>query len=94
MDLFQIIDKEINPNVEQWEKEGQFPAKKVFKTLGNAGLLGVTKPTGWHLIIYRNDIANQDKFWAIFKAFLCFFHSKANYLICYFHFIRIWRPRS
>ncbi|XP_078334211.1 putative acyl-CoA dehydrogenase 6 [Crassostrea virginica] len=43
--LKKIIDKEINPNVEQWEKEGQFPAKKVFKTLGNAGLLGVTKPT-------------------------------------------------
>lgn len=43
--LKKIIDKEINPYVDQWEQEGQFPAKKVFKTLGNAGLLGVTKPT-------------------------------------------------
>ncbi|XP_048779957.1 probable acyl-CoA dehydrogenase 6 [Ostrea edulis] len=43
--LKKIIDKEINPYVEQWEQEGMFPAKKVFKTLGNAGLLGVTKPT-------------------------------------------------
>ncbi|XP_062568608.1 probable acyl-CoA dehydrogenase 6 [Saccostrea cucullata] len=43
--LRKIIDKEINPHVDQWEQEGQFPAKKVFKTLGNAGLLGVTKPT-------------------------------------------------
>lgn len=40
-----IIDKDINPNVDQWEAEEQFPAKEIFKTLGDAGLLGVTKPT-------------------------------------------------
>ncbi|XP_060077311.1 probable acyl-CoA dehydrogenase 6 [Ylistrum balloti] len=43
--LRKIIDKDINPNVDQWEAEGQFPAKQVFKTLGDAGLLGVSKPT-------------------------------------------------
>lgn len=71
--------------MEQWEKEGQFPAKKVFKTLGNAGLLGVTKPTGWHLIIYRNDICKSRQILGNFQGLLCFFHSEANYLICYFH---------
>nr|XP_047910428.1 probable acyl-CoA dehydrogenase 6 isoform X5 [Anser cygnoides] len=40
-----IIDREINPFVDKWEEEGQFPAHKVFKTLGQAGFLGVDKPT-------------------------------------------------
>ncbi|XP_034616347.1 probable acyl-CoA dehydrogenase 6 isoform X1 [Trachemys scripta elegans] len=43
--LRKIIDKEINPFVDKWEEEGQFPAHKVFKTLGQAGFLGVNKPT-------------------------------------------------
>ncbi|XP_064022877.1 probable acyl-CoA dehydrogenase 6 isoform X3 [Pogoniulus pusillus] len=42
--LRKIIDKEINPFVDKWEEEGQFPAHKVFKTLGQAGFLGVDKP--------------------------------------------------
>lgn len=32
--------------MDQWEAEGQFPAHKVFKLLGNAGFLGVNKPVG------------------------------------------------
>lgn len=32
--------------MDQWEAEGNFPAHKVFKILGNAGFLGVTKPVG------------------------------------------------
>jgi len=39
-----IIDEDINPYVDQWEAEGQYPAKEVFKKLGAAGLLGVNKP--------------------------------------------------
>lgn len=42
--LRKIIEKDINPHVEQWEAEGQFPAHDVFKKLGDAGFLGVTKP--------------------------------------------------
>ncbi|XP_029976925.1 probable acyl-CoA dehydrogenase 6 [Salarias fasciatus] len=42
--LRKIIDQEINPHVDQWEAEGAFPAHKVFKTLGSAGFLGVSKP--------------------------------------------------
>ncbi|XP_026531464.1 probable acyl-CoA dehydrogenase 6 isoform X2 [Notechis scutatus] len=43
--LRKIIDKEINPFVDKWEEEGQFPAHQVFKSLGEAGFLGVDKPT-------------------------------------------------
>lgn len=42
----QLINQEINPHVDQWEADGQFPAHKVFKLLGNAGFLGVNKPVG------------------------------------------------
>ncbi|XP_072010432.1 probable acyl-CoA dehydrogenase 6 isoform X2 [Engystomops pustulosus] len=42
--LRKIIDTEINPYVDQWEKEEQFPAHHVFKILGKAGMLGVNKP--------------------------------------------------
>lgn len=43
--VHKIIDTDINPFVDQWEAEGIFPAHKLFKQLGNAGLLGITKPT-------------------------------------------------
>ncbi|XP_030644580.1 probable acyl-CoA dehydrogenase 6 [Chanos chanos] len=42
--LRKIIEQEINPYVDKWEEEGQFPAHRVFKVLGNAGFLGVNKP--------------------------------------------------
>eukprot|EP00794_Sanderia_malayensis_P003014 gene3014-3472_t len=42
--LNKIIEKDINPFIEQWENEGLFPAHEVFKKLGDAGFLGVTKP--------------------------------------------------
>ncbi|XP_042883262.1 probable acyl-CoA dehydrogenase 6 [Penaeus japonicus] len=42
--LKKLIDTEINPHVDRWEAEGQFPAHEVFKKLGQAGFLGVTKP--------------------------------------------------
>lgn len=42
----QIIEQEINPHVDQWEAERQFPAHKIFKILGSAGFLGVNKPVG------------------------------------------------
>jgi len=35
-----LIDREINPHVDEWEKEGQFPAHELFKKMGDAGLLG------------------------------------------------------
>ena len=38
-----IIDNDINPYVDQWEEEGMFDGKKLFKTMGQAGLLGLTR---------------------------------------------------
>ncbi|SDJ24068.1 citronellyl-CoA dehydrogenase [Ferrimonas sediminum] len=40
----QFVTTEINPHVAQWERQGHFPAKTVFKKLGQLGLLGITKP--------------------------------------------------
>jgi citronellyl-CoA dehydrogenase len=39
-----VVEKEINPHVEAWERAGGFPAHDVFARLGRLGLLGVTKP--------------------------------------------------
>lgn len=39
-----FVQKEINPNIEQWEEEGIFPAHTLFKKMGNLGLLGLVYP--------------------------------------------------
>ena len=43
---FQIIDNDINPYVDEWEAAEQFPSHEVFKKLGDAGFLGITRPVG------------------------------------------------
>ena len=40
-----VLDEVINQDWQAWEKEKIFPGKKVFKKLGNAGLLGIHRPT-------------------------------------------------
>lgn len=42
--LRKIIDNEINPYVEEWERKKMFPAHQVMKVLGSNGFLGVNKP--------------------------------------------------
>jgi citronellyl-CoA dehydrogenase len=39
-----FIETEINPYVDQWEEDEIFPAHELFKKMGDAGLLGITKP--------------------------------------------------
>jgi citronellyl-CoA dehydrogenase len=39
-----LVDCEINPYVDAWEEAGIFPAHELFRKLGAAGLLGITKP--------------------------------------------------
>jgi citronellyl-CoA dehydrogenase len=39
-----IIERDINPYVEEWEREGHFPAHQVMKIFGDAGLLGLKYP--------------------------------------------------
>ncbi|WP_028108564.1 acyl-CoA dehydrogenase family protein [Ferrimonas futtsuensis] len=40
----QFVAQEINPHVEQWERDGIYPAREVLGKLGTLGLLGITKP--------------------------------------------------
>ncbi len=42
--LRQLIDTEINPYADAWEEARAFPAHQLFKKLGNAGFLGITRP--------------------------------------------------
>ncbi len=42
--LKKLIEDEINPHVDEWEEKEIFPAHEVFKKLGDAGFLGITKP--------------------------------------------------
>jgi citronellyl-CoA dehydrogenase len=39
-----FVAQELNPQVDEWEEAGAFPAHEVFRRLGELGLLGLTKP--------------------------------------------------
>ncbi|MDY6816399.1 MAG: acyl-CoA dehydrogenase family protein [Pseudomonadota bacterium] len=39
-----FVSEEINPYVDEWEKEGIFPARELFRKMGAKGFLGITKP--------------------------------------------------
>ena len=45
--VVKLIETEINPNAEQWERDRIFPAHAVMKKFGQAGLLGINKPEKW-----------------------------------------------
>ena len=40
-----VLEEVIDKDWEVWEKEKIFPGKKVFKKFGDAGLLGIHRPT-------------------------------------------------
>jgi citronellyl-CoA dehydrogenase len=40
----EVIEKEVNPFIDEWERAGMFPAQEVFRKLGKLGLLGIHKP--------------------------------------------------
>jgi citronellyl-CoA dehydrogenase len=42
--VHKFVDQEINPYVDQWEAQEQFPSHELFKKLGGLGLLGVKYP--------------------------------------------------
>ena len=54
--LRKIIETEINPYTPEWEEAKIYPAHKIMKILGNAGLLGVSHPVeaGGLGLDYRN----------------------------------------
>ena len=39
-----FVEKEINPHVDEWEKDGRFPMRELFKKAGDLCLLGISKP--------------------------------------------------
>ncbi|WP_142810782.1 acyl-CoA dehydrogenase family protein [Tepidiphilus olei] len=39
-----FVANEINPYVDEWEREGIFPAHELFRKMGQQGFLGITKP--------------------------------------------------
>jgi len=39
-----FIEAEINPNIDDWERAGVFPAHQLFRKLGQLGWLGINKP--------------------------------------------------
>ena len=39
-----FVEREIAPHVDEWEEGQSFPAHEVWKKLGDAGFLGITKP--------------------------------------------------
>jgi citronellyl-CoA dehydrogenase len=41
----EFVAREINPNVEAWERDGAFPAHELFKKAADLHLLGVSKPS-------------------------------------------------
>lgn len=40
-----IIEEHLDPYIDEWEEQQLFPAHKVMKAFGSAGLLGIGKPT-------------------------------------------------
>lgn len=62
-----FVDKEINPHVEEWEKDGRFPIKEIFKKAGGLGLLGISKPEkfGGMGLDYSYSIVASEEFGTI-----------------------------
>jgi citronellyl-CoA dehydrogenase len=42
-----FVEKEVNPNYDEWEKAGVMPLHELFKKAGRLGLLGVNKPEAY-----------------------------------------------
>ena len=42
-----FVDKELNPNIAEWEKAGIWPAREVLRKMGKLGLLGIAKPEAY-----------------------------------------------
>ncbi len=62
-----FVEKEVNPHVESWEGAGTFPAKSLFKKMGDLGLLGISKPAenGGMGLDYTYEILAAEEFGAI-----------------------------
>ena len=76
-----IIDKDINPHVDKWEEDEIFPAHEVFKKLGDAGLLGIHKPTESKLWLHPSNFAPVLKRPIVLQILLISFVSMAAFVM-------------
>ena len=61
----EFVNKEINPNVDEWEEKGLAPLKDLFKKMGDLGFLGIRydeKYGGegldyWYELVFLEEIA-------------------------------------
>ncbi len=62
-----FVENEINPYIDEWEKTGPFPAKALFKKMGDLGLLGISKPEecGGMGLDYSYEMTAAEEFGAI-----------------------------
>lgn len=62
-----FVENEINPYVDEWESAGLFPAKLLFKKMGDLGLLGISKPEscGGMGLDYSYEMVAAEEFGAI-----------------------------
>ena len=51
-----FAQNEIKPFVEDWEKNGHFPAHDLFKKMGNLDFLGITTVSYTHLTLPTNTV--------------------------------------
>ena len=42
-----FVEGEVNPHVDEWERDGIFPAHELFAKMGKLGLLGINKPEAY-----------------------------------------------
>jgi len=54
-----VVEEVINPHWQQWQHQGIFPAKQVFKKFGEAGMLGIHRDTqfGGQGLSYKYNVA-------------------------------------
>jgi len=59
-----FVENEVNPFVDEWEESGCFPAKTLFKKMGELGLLGISKPEayGGMGLNYSFEVAFAEEF--------------------------------
>lgn len=62
-----FVENEVNPHVDSWEEAGLFPAKVLFKKMGDLGLLGISKPVenGGMGLDYTFEMLAAEEFGAI-----------------------------
>lgn len=62
-----FVQKEVNPHIDEWEDEGIFPAHKLFKQMGDLGLLGLDYPEKyggsgmdyWYQAVFLEEIGRM-----------------------------------